>query len=89
MFLLPERAASPPSSSTVPVESRQFSGALRFGSLGGHISRSADPMLGSIDSESLVSLDTEGCQVEYNSRPTRSAEEYRRQSQGGYRYGDE
>jgi len=56
--LLPERAQAAPEVHELPVESRQLSGALRFGSQSGHVSRSAD-LLGSIDSEDLVSIDTE------------------------------
>ena len=58
MFLLPERAQPAPQVHELPVESRQLSGALRFGSQSGHVGRSAD-LLGSIDSEALVSIDTE------------------------------
>jgi|TARA_B100000513_G_scaffold66088_1_gene26149 hypothetical protein len=75
MFLLPERAQPAPQVHKLPVESRQLSGALRFGSQSGHVGRSAE-LLGSTDSESLVSLDTEVHQVEYNSRRTRGAELY-------------
>ena len=74
MFL--ERAQPAPQVHELPVESRQLSGALRFGSLGGHVGRSADLVLGSKDSESLVPLDTEGYQVEFNPRRTCGAEEY-------------
>ena len=58
MFLLPERAQPAPQVHELPVESRQLSGALRFGSQSGHVGRSAN-LLGSIDSEDLVSIDTE------------------------------
>jgi hypothetical protein len=43
----------------------------------GHVGRSADLLLGSIDSGDLVSLDAEVHQVEYNSRRTRGAGLYR------------
>jgi len=58
MFLLPERAQPAPQVHELPVESRQLSGALRFGSQRGHVGRSAD-LLGSIGSGDLVSIDTE------------------------------
>jgi hypothetical protein len=76
MFLLPERAQPATQVHKLPVESRQLSGALRFGSQVGHVGRSAE-LLGTKDSEFLVSLDTEVHQVEYNSRRTRGAELYR------------
>ena len=85
MFLLPERAQPAPQVHELPVESRQLSGALRFGSQSGHVGRSAD-LLGSIDSEDLVSIDTEVHQVEYNTRRTRGAGLYQRQCQDGYRW---
>jgi len=72
MFLLPERAQPAPQVHELPVESRQLSGALRFGSQSGHVGRSAD-LLGSIGSGDLVSIDTKVHQVEYNSRRTRGA----------------
>ena len=42
MFLLPERAQPASQVHELPVESRQLSGALRFGSQSGHVGRSAD-----------------------------------------------
>ena len=77
MFLLPERAQPAPQVHELPVESRQLSGALRCGLQSGHVGRSADLLLGSIDSGDLVSLDAEVHQVEYNSRRTRGAGLYR------------
>ena len=71
MFLLPERAQPASQVHELPVESRQLSGALRFGSQSGHVGRAAD--LCWAQSEDLVSIDTEVHQVEYNSRRTRGA----------------
>jgi len=58
MFLLPERAQPAAQVHELPVESRQLSGALRFGSQSGHVGRLAD-VLGSVDSGGLVSINTE------------------------------
>ena len=59
MFLLPARAQPAPQVHELPVESRQLSGALRFGSQSGqHVGRSAD--LCWAQSEDLVAIDTEG-----------------------------
>ena len=74
--MLPERAQPASQVHELPVESRQLRGALRFGSQSGHVSRSAD-LLGSIDSEDLVSIDTEVHQIKYNSRRSRDAGLYR------------
>ena len=55
--MLPDRAQPAPQVHELPVESRQLSGALRFGSQSGHVGRSAD--LCWAQSEDLVSIDTE------------------------------
>ena len=49
MLLLPERAQLAPEVHELPGESRQLSGALRCGLQSGHVGRSADLLLGSID----------------------------------------
>ena len=59
MFLLPERAQPASQVHELPVESRQLSGALRFGSQSGHVGRSADSCWAQSSSGALVSIDTE------------------------------
>ena len=76
MFLLPECAQPASQVDELPDESRQLIGALRFGSQSGHVGLWAD-LLGSINSEALVSIDTEVHQVEYNSCRTCGAGLYR------------
>ena len=78
MFLLPERAQPAPQVHELPVESRQLSGALLFVLQSGHVGR-AD-CWAQLNSEDLVSIDTEVHQIEYSSRRLRGAGLHRRQS---------